>query len=1059
MLKFIKNNKWWVAIISVFAVFLSSFGIFAKSFVDSNKQKVVNKVENYIKASSYAVQSRILKETENLNEDYLNQKIGKKPLLNEFNNNFIWQPNNNKTTSLDTISDLWKTYFGSTDNVLKKDLQIQYQNNNKLENIKSSKGEITPKNIDFLLTISKSLEKFLNGFAPSLASLGISFLQSTVLQHRDDPNFEKYKSGITSVANAIENNRETFNYLGKVLTPANLDENYYKNLTVKQAITKNINKLASVITNNKDFASQTDVDKLPEALDKILVDLELDSITNIFSHIKIENGNVQGLDKIFSKIKDLFDKNTFTKLKQKGLEILNKITPHLATYLYSELFFGLYYVANSDLKNPEDLLKQKVDDSVFIAFTKNKLDLNVLVDGLVKVLKNKKDFERLYNFIFKRFDQNRIFNNINTLGTDTGTGSLLYDLINWLEKKLYNVSNTLSTIIRFAELALNDANIQKTIKEKIVGFIKGKLPTISSTSWTIEFKGNDFEIKLKYGSLREVLVLKINNFFRENGLIKKIIDILKSLIKVVDGLPKDIFNYLKKVLYQNNQENLKILTTETISNLNDIIKDITVLLNDENYIYVSIANNIVHIPLFGLRDIEIKNIYSLLTLPYNKDFANSIVYKYGKSQIETYIEKWKNFLNLFQKYKFIDNVEKFKEQFSEYLQNLSNQIKLYENEQQLNFNLQDSLYSGNLISDMMPKLLDYLFQDQDNKKNPLLPIIRAINKNEHLETLKEVKDKWDTKFTSLAKKIENYSNISKIRNIKLQLPKELVEQFGLQSLDGLNITELLEGLSNYIKDYLKANPNKVIGFNISSIGMMLSALTVKVGVEFRKDLSKNNFLYNKNPKQDKSKTVLKALADGFDSHDNSSDVGRDSTLNRKDQSYYNWDKIYFYINGFDKPYILDRTNLKEEFSYSPLHMLIGINPDKTTYFKGSIGYAIGSLFGGLNTTDPNYNLSIENKNDATGILNVFNYVLDQKDKELKKHEDQIATQYYDKNAWETKVINSSEDEINYELIRLKSSKTQESKQLGSRFKVKLAKKKHSSYWEITQIIAVDYKAA
>ncbi|UVO24777.1 hypothetical protein [Mycoplasma capricolum] len=61
MLKFIKNNKWWVTIISIFAIFFSSFGIFAKSYVDSNKQKIVNKIQNYVQASSYAVQSRILK--------------------------------------------------------------------------------------------------------------------------------------------------------------------------------------------------------------------------------------------------------------------------------------------------------------------------------------------------------------------------------------------------------------------------------------------------------------------------------------------------------------------------------------------------------------------------------------------------------------------------------------------------------------------------------------------------------------------------------------------------------------------------------------------------------------------------------------------------------------------------------------------------------------------------------------------------------------------------------------------------------------------------------------
>lgn len=220
----------------------------------------------------------------------------------------------------------------------------------------------------------------------------------------------------------------------------------------------------------------------------------------------------------------------------------------------------MYYVANNDLKNPEDLLKQKVDDSVFIAFTKNKLDLNVLVDGLVKVLKNKKDFERLYDFIFKRFDQNKIFNNINTLGTDTGTGSLLYDLINWLEKKLYNVSNTLSTIIRFAELALNDANIQKTIKEKIVGFIKSKLPEISNGTWKVEFKKSEqdaLEISLTFLGLRTPLYLK-TNLFGSDGIINQLINIFKSFDESIKYLSETLFKYLKNTLYLKRSDKLSL---------------------------------------------------------------------------------------------------------------------------------------------------------------------------------------------------------------------------------------------------------------------------------------------------------------------------------------------------------------------------------------------------------------------------------------------------------------------------------------------------------------------
>ncbi|WBX36570.1 STREFT protein [Mycoplasma capricolum subsp. capricolum] len=339
MLKFIKNNKWWVTIISIFAIFFSSFGIFAKSYVDSNKQKIVNKIQNYVQASSYAVQSRILKETENLNEDYLNEKIGKKSLLSEFNSDFIWRPNNSKTTSSDTISDLWKTYFGSSNNVLNKNLQIQYKNNNEYKNIDSSKGEIIPKNIDFLLSISKSAEKFLNGFAPSLASLGLSFLQNKVLNDRNDPKFQSYKDGINKLADVIENNKDLFSYLGKLLTPKPLEKDYYKDLTVQQALIKNINQIASAIADNKEFAKETKVDKIPEALDKILVDLGLESISEIIGDLINLNNEKQNIEKIFIKIGKIFSFENISNLKQKAIELLNKATPYLVTYLYSEIFF------------------------------------------------------------------------------------------------------------------------------------------------------------------------------------------------------------------------------------------------------------------------------------------------------------------------------------------------------------------------------------------------------------------------------------------------------------------------------------------------------------------------------------------------------------------------------------------------------------------------------------------------------------------------------------------------------------------------------------------------
>ncbi|WP_434333111.1 STREFT protein [Mycoplasma capricolum] len=1049
MLKFIKNNKWWVTIISIFAIFFSGFGIFAKSYVDSNKQKIVNKIQNYVQASSYAVQSRILKETENLNEDYLNQKIGKKPLLSEFNSDFIWRPNNSKTTSSDTISDLWKTYFGSSNNVLNKDLQIQYKNNNEYKNIESSKGEITPKNIDFLLSISKSAEKFLNGFAPSLASLGLSFLQNKVLNNRDDPNFKKYKDGINKFADVIENNKDLFSYLGKLLTPKPLEKDYYKDLTIQQALIKNINQIASAIADNKEFAKETEVDKIPEALDKVLADLGLDSLGNIIIELISTQGNIENLNKVFEKLKELFSIESIKKIKDKAIELLNKIMPYLSTYLYSELFFGLYYVTHEEFKNPSDLTNQEVNGSEFSVLVNNKIDLNILINGFSKVLKDRKSFDRFYNFIFKRFNENEIFNSKNNIGSNNGVGNLIFDLINWIEKKLHNFSNLLETLIKFADFAMSDEKIKKTIEEKIKDFLTKKLNELGTPlgKWYVEIKNGTLNISA--GSWLAGLTAKIE-VFSKDGVIPKIIGVIKKIHGIINNSSETIIKHIKEIFYLT-KDNILDLSIAS-KNISEIIMTFKELLIDKKILNVNVK-------AIWITLLDISSIYDILELPYSSSALKWILERFANDKIEPHLKKIKSISETLQKNKFIQSADKIKEQLPKYLDLFSNHFKKYEKSSDLKFNLNTSLYKGNIIEDFILKWINFLLQDAENKENPLLPIIRLITKKNSLETLDDIKNEWAFKITNISKKIESFQNISKIRDTKIDIPKELLKYFGLESINNQTILQLLEILGKYFDDYLSKNSNKVVGINISSLGKVLTALTTRIGIEYKKGFEKYNFLYEKNTDQDKTKTILKALAHGFDTHDNSSDVNSHSIKNRKPESYYNWDKIHFYINGSNQAITLDRTKLKGDSSYSPLHMLLGINPDKTSYLKDSLGYVLGTLFGGLSASDENYNLSIENKTDVASILNVFNYVLDKKDKELKKQEEQIATKYYVKSAWSTKILSSNENEITYELIRLKTSDTRESKRLGTRFEVRLLKNKNNPYWSINRVIALGYKAA
>ncbi|WP_434325175.1 STREFT protein [Mycoplasma capricolum] len=1050
MLKFIKNNKWWVTIISIFAIFFSSFGIFAKSYVDSNKQKIVNKIQNYVQASSYAVQSRILKETENLNEDYLNEKIGKKPLLSEFNSDFIWRPNNSKTTFSDTISDLWKTYFGSSNNVLNKNLQIQYKNNNEYKNIESSKGEITPKNIDFLLSISKSAEKFLNGFASSLTSLGLSFLQNKVLNNRDDPKFQSYKNGLNKFADVIENNKDLFSYLGKLFTPKPLEKDYYKDLTVQQALIKNINQIASAIADNKEFAIETEVDKLPEALDKVLADLGLDSLGNIIIELISTQGNIENLNKVFEKLKELFSIESIKKIKDKAIELLNKIMPYLSTYLYSELFFGLYYVTHEEFKNPSDLTNQEVNGSEFSVLVNNKIDLNVLINGFSKVLKDRKSFDRFYNFIFKRFNENEIFNSKNNIGSNNGVGNLIFDLINWIEKKLHNFSNLLETLIKFADFAMSDEKIKKTIEEKIKDFLTKKLNELGTPlgKWYVEIKNGTLKISAGSSWLAG-LTAKIE-LFSKDGVIPKIIDVIKKIHGIINNSSETIIKHIKEIFYLTKDNILDLsIASKNISEITMTFKE---LLIDKKILNVNVK-------AFWITLLDISSIYDILELPYSSSALKWILERFANDKIEPHLKKIKSISETLQKNKFIQSADKIKEQLPKYLDLFSNHFKKYEKSSDLKFNLNTSLYKGNIIEDFILKWINFLLQDAENKENPLLPIIRLITKKNSLETLDDIKNEWVSKITNISKKIESFQNISKIRDTKIDIPKELLKHFGLESINNQTILQLLEILGEYFDDYLSKNPNKVVGINISSLGKVLTALTTRIGIEYKKGFEKYNFLYEKNTDQDKTKTILKALAYGLDTHDNSSDLDSHSIKNRKPESYYNWDKIHFYINGSNQAIALDRTKLKGDSSYSPLHMLLGINPDKTSYLKDSLGYVLGTLFGGLPASDSNYQLSIENKTDVASILNVFNYVLDKKDKELKKQEEQIATKYYVKSAWSTKILSSNENEITYELIRLKSSDTKESKRLGTRFEVRLLKNKNNPYWSINRVIALGYKAA
>ncbi|WP_146146877.1 STREFT protein, partial [Mycoplasma mycoides] len=146
-----------------------------------------------------------------------------------------------------------------------------------------------------------------------------------------------------------------------------------------------------------------------------------------------------------------------------------------------------------------------------------------------------------------------------------------------------------------------------------------------------------------------------------------------------------------------------------------------------------------------------------------------------------------------------------------------------------------------------------------------------------------------------------------------------------------------------------------------------------------------------------------------------------------------------------------------DFSYSPLHLLLGIDLNKVQYIKNTIGYALATLIGGINITDPNYELANQNRKSVITIFAILNFVLQNQESILKNLEYQKAGIYYKKDSWTTKLINSNDKEIKYYLIRNLTSESEINKRVGNCFEVTLTNDNNSSYWKISNIVALDYK--
>ncbi|WFQ93659.1 STREFT protein [Mycoplasma feriruminatoris] len=1047
MKKSVKKAKPWVIGLIVVFAFISGFLFFVKSYVDSSKQNYLNKIQSYIDASSYLAKSKILKNVEDLNEDYVNQKLSEQYLEQEFGKDFIWKPDKTNTTLKSKISDIYRTYFGKSIDVIEKDLKLQYRDNKKnLVDITDLKnGEFVPKNIDKITALTKSSEDFLNGFSPSFASLGLSLFQSQVLKNENNLKQIKDNNILKGVVNFINNNQSLINLLSKIFSTKKVEKDYYKNLTIKQAFNKNINLISSSLTG--EYHSHHDEDHFANDVSEFFIQKVKTTVLDEWQKVK-NDPSVEIIDKfktIFTKVKDELFKFDYLK-----------IADNLFRYIQSELYFAMYYVINEDLKDPSELLNQKIEDKKFSALVNNKLDFSLLINGFTKVLENQKYATRLLDFLFKRVDKTKVYFDHNKMPENIGTSSLILDIINALQRTILRANTLIREAIEGLETYIKDNmyDLREKIRTTIVSFLKKNVNAFShSVHFGYRHDKEDYnkltvQIYTNLGLFNLYYVDANVYIFGPNGIINKIFDLFKQIGNSISATSSDSFNFLKHVLYRDLNPNIGF--KDNFVEISKLIEVGHKLFSDQKMLNINLS-------LGGLKQIaNIKGIYGILNLPNELDSLKSLLNTFGLSQftkkVEDGVKPLQNILDLLKDFGFINNTKEFVKQFDEYVKKIVNYLpKKYESvNTQLNYDLISNLYlkdtsQTNFLKEFTTRLAEFLFptNNKEDDDKLLLPVIRLIrfDKENKIKSVEQIKSALANYSEKIISKDSLFKSLNDIKNLKIKLPDVVLKHLGIENLENLTILELLQIISKYINEFNKHNPNKSLTFDLSSIGYFLKALNSKVDITYSDDRKVEN------------KNLIKALYDDLDSFNHNND---ENPRGRTDQSFYNWKSVVLKLgDGIERT--IDLSQIKNDFSYSPLHLLLGIDLNKVQYIKNTIGYALGTLVGGITINDENYNLANENRDAVITIFAIINFTLQNQVSILKDLEYKKAGVYYKKDSWKTQLIKSSDKEIKYHLIRNLTSENEISKKVGNRFEVTLTNDENNSYWKISNIVALDYK--
>ncbi|AGJ90606.1 STREFT protein [Mycoplasma putrefaciens] len=1055
MIKKLKPYRKWYIPILLLLVVLGAFVGFISSYAESKTHDFMTNIKNYVQLSSYAVRGKILKDQEGVNDDYVNQTLANKRITDEFNDGFIWKPNNTDPKNDDTISSLLQTYFGKSTDLFTDNIKYLDKKDNKLKNIQNTNSaNIVPENINNFIGVINSAKKFISGLSSSTVNLGLNLLQKNFLKDQQVVDSIKQNLIVKKFISYVEKNQTKFaNIANLLISSSNIDNDasFYQNLTVRQLFNKQLNHISEVITGRKILNHNQD--NLPDDLIQYFLN---EIITIIKTEFAQKKDIIEKFKSVWNSIKAKFD---FKKWK-------DQLIPALIRYLKTELFFATYYVVNPNL-TINQLLDQSASAEQFKALTTGSLDLGVILKGLSLVFQNQESGNRFLDFIFKKVDPSKIYFTSKDQPANIGTGNLLFDILNAVQASLLSITGILDFVIPKIEeyIKQNTDKVKELIIKSLTDLLEKFIPGGNNNNgnakklrWqTPKFNNNELEFKIEYNTISTIFgKLWVNvahghiNFFDNNGLISNLIRGLKDITLASSELLATVSNYLKHIFYRDKERDFDFKKAFTsLSNLLKISND----LFEEQYINQNSRNLVIFIGL-GPGDIaKIHSIYDIINLPNARVFTVPIIGNLIKGFVGKYLEPFNNAHNELKKYGFITDTKEFRKQFPEYILKAAEFVGLYyeKNNGIPKYDLVENFYTenGNFATDFTKKWANFFVPDVNDTNNPLLPIVKAILRdaintdNERIKSLQDVKNEIAISGAKLISDDAFYKNFVTLSNTVIPMNR-LAKVLGLKQLRDIKLGLLFDQVGETILDHNKKHPDKIIAFNIAAIGHILKSLTIKVTAKSEGVIKVND------------KNIISTIFESLDSVDNKD---KDPAAIPKN-SYFLWDSVEMKLDG--KSITNGAIPIKKiDNLVSPLTILLGIlkiGNNQTKYISGSIIHSLSTLIGGLDAKDPLYNLSLENKNSTLFIFDAWEATLQARQKELDKIEYQQAGQYYVSSSWKIKIISHTDNQIKYQLTRTHTSNNDYVKKIGKKFEVMLTKQPDNhSYWTINQVLALDYQ--